>query len=371
MHVLAIVPLLLAALLGGIQVQDAGPVAANSRLWALTTDDSLTGAVVGVRGGPPWNAKLLAHTDGGRLLRRFGRNLFAVNAAAGTIRRAPLAGGQVQDYDLGPGSEPQDIHVPLALQFTPVAYVTRRFDPFLLELDLATGASRDVVDLSPVGGGAPIALGTMERDGSRLFVQVRVEEGAEVPGGARGVLAVVDLVQQALIDVDPLAPGVQGIALQGAPPRFKMQIVSRARTLFVSTTDSFLDARGGIERVDLDLLASIGFALTEEVGGSDMGGFVMTTPDEGYYVFHTDLLASTHLKHFTIPGGPDPGTEIVVLLNDTVDVIAHDPPRRAVFLPSGFAWGTPGLYMVSTRTNQVLGPPIDTLLRPHDVVVGY
>ncbi|NOT30623.1 MAG: hypothetical protein HOP15_09280 [Planctomycetes bacterium] len=370
MFVLAIVPLLLPALLVGTQVQSAGPVDASSRLWALTTDDSLAGAVVGVRGGPPWSASLLAHTDGGRLLRRFGRSLFAVNAGAGTIRRVAIAGGQVQDYDLGPGSEPQDVHVPPALLFPPLAYVTRRHAPFLLELDLATGASHDVVDLSPVGGGAPIALGTMERDGSRLFVQVRVEDGAEVPGGARGVLAVVDLVQQALIDVDPLAPGIQGIALQGAPPRFKMQLVSGTRTLFVSTTESFLDARGGIERVDVDQLASLGFALTEEVGGSDMGGFVMTSPEEGYYVFHTDLLASTHLKHFRVPNAPDPGLEIVVLLNDTVDVIAHDPARRAVFLPSGFAWGTPGLYMVSTRTNQVVGPPIDTLLRPHDVIVG-
>ena len=322
-----------------------------------------------MRGGPPWSADLLAPTDGGRLLRRFGRSLYAVNTAAGTIRRVAIAGGAVQDYVIGHGTEPQDIHVPTST-LAPRAFVTRRFDPFLLELDLTSGAMQDVVDLSPVGGGASIALGTMERDGALLFVQVRVEDDAEVPGEAHGVLAVVDLVQKVLIDVDPVAPGIQGVALQGAPPRFKMQIVAGTRTLFVSTTDSSLDARGGIETVDLDALASTGFALTEETGGSDMGGFVMISPDEGYYVFHTDLLASTHLKHFKVPNSPDPGFEIVVLLNDTVDVIAHDPARHAVFLPSGFAWGTPGLYMVSTHTHEVVGPPIDTIFRPHDLVVG-
>lgn len=371
MLVLDLLPCLFAAFLGSTKVQEAGPAIALERLWALTTDDGASGAVVTVRGGPPWSADVLAPTDGGRLLRRFGRNLYAVNSAAGTIRRVPLGGGPVQDYDIGAGSEPQDIHVRVpAMQLAPVAYVTRRHDPFLLELNLATGAGHKLVDLSPVGGGAEIALGTMERDGARLFVQVRVESGSSAaPGDTSGVLAVVDLTQKQLIDVDPLAPGIQGIALQGAPPRFKMQILPGTRTLFVSTTDSALDARGGIERVDLDLLASTGFAITEEVGGSDMGGFVMTAPDDGYYVFHTDLLASTHLKHFTA-AGPDPGFEIVVLLNDTVDHLAHDPVRGRIFLPSGHAWGEVGLYVVSTQTNQLLGPPVDTILRPHDVLVG-
>jgi hypothetical protein len=147
-----------------------------------------------------------------------------------------------------------------------------------------------------------------------------------------------------------------------------MQILGR--TLFVSTTDSFLDECGGIEMVDLDLLASTGFALSEAQVSADMGGFVMTAPDEGYFVFHTDIVASTHLKHFTIPNGPDPGFEIVVLLGDTVEVIAHDPVLGRVFLPSGFAWGEPGLYVVSTQTNELIGPPVDTLLPPHDVLVA-
>ena len=90
-----------------------------------------------------------------------------------------------------------------------------------------------------------------------------------------------------------------------------MQVLPSSRTLFVSTTDSALDARGGIEMVDLETLRSVGYALTEADGGSDMGGFVMTSEKEGYYVFHTDLLASTHLRHFTIGSGPDPGQEIV------------------------------------------------------------
>ncbi len=367
MHALALVPLL-AALYAPPQFRQDS-LAAPSRLWVLTTDDDVSGALVALR-GPPWSADALAPTAGGRLLRRFGRNLYALHTGAGTLRRVALTTGAFQDYAFGATSEPQDVHVPTGLAFAPRAYVTLRHDPVLLELDLATGTKQPFVDLSPVGGGAPIALGTIERDGAYLFVQVRVESESAVPGGASGVLAVIDLTQRALVDVEPLTPGIQGIALQGAPPRFKMQILPGTRTLYVSTTDSHLDARGGIEMVDLDKLKSQGFALTEETGGSDMGGFVMTSPEEGYYVFHTDLLASTHLKHFKVPDQPDPGFEIVVLLNDTVDVLAHDPSRRAIFLPSGVAWGTPGLYRISTVTNTVVGTPIDTLQRPHDVLVG-
>jgi len=360
---LLLAPCLLAA---AAQVQAAGPPAALHRLWALTTNDGQSGALVALDDRPPFAAAALAATDGGLRLRRFGRSLLALNTAASTVRLVPIGGGTPRDYALPAGSEPQDV---LVLPASPLAIVTRRQDPMLLELDLVTGALAEGVDLSPVGGGREMLLGTMERDGTRLFVQVRVEPLPGDPTPPGGVLAVVDLAQHALVDVDPLAPGVQGIALQGAPPRGKMQILPGTRTLFVSTTDSLYDARGGIERVDLDLLASTGFALTEEAGGSDMGGFVMTAPDEGWYVFHTDFAPSTHLKHFTTAGGPDPGPEVVVFLGDTVDVLVHDPVRARVYLPSGFAWTGAGLYAVDTRTLQPLGAPLDAGLAPHDVVV--
>jgi hypothetical protein len=223
-----------------------------------------------------------------------------------------------------------------------------------------------------VGGGAAIELGTMERDGARLFVQVRVAAAAGAEDAREldtGALAVVDLATETLLDVDPVAPGVQGVALQGAPPRFRMQIVPGTRRLFVSTTDSTNDVRGGVEMVDLDALASVGYAVSEATGHSDMGGFVMLDDDAGYYVFHTDLLASTHLVPFTVSGGPAPSPAIVDLLGDTVDSLAYDPILRRLYLPSGFAGGPSGLHVYSTVTNEPLGPPLDTGLRPQDVLV--
>jgi hypothetical protein len=65
-----------------------------------------------------------------------------------------------------------------------------------------------------------------------------------------------------------------------------------------------------------------------------LGGFLMTSPDEGFFVFHTDLLASTPLKHFTIAMSPDDTPEIAILFGDQAEVLAYDPRQEFLFLPS-------------------------------------
>jgi len=149
-----------------------------------------------------------------------------------------------------------------------------------------------------------------------------------------------------------------------------MQIIQETRTLFVSTTDGLLDQRGGIEMVNLDSLSSVGYALSE-LQIADLGGFVMTSPYGGFFVFHTDLATSTHLKRFTIFGGPDPGPEMIVLLGDQIEVLAYDPKAKRVFLPSGFSDAVAGIYVFDAVTKQPIGPgPIDTGMKPHDVLVA-
>jgi len=176
-----------------------------------------------------------------------------------------------------------------------------------------------------------------------------------------------------LVDADPARPGTQAVELAGAPPHLKMRI--RGRRLFVSTTLHRLDNRGGIEMVDLDRLVAIGFALTEEqASGADLGGFVLTGDDAGYFVLHTDIVASTHLHRFTVSGGPVQGPELITLLGDAVDSLAYDARARRLFRPTGDArFGpAPGVFVLDTRTDRVVpGTPFDTGLRAHDVVVVH
>jgi len=345
------------------------------QLIAAVTDDLVSGRVLDVRGGPPWTVSTIRPTSGGQLLRRCRNDLYLVNSTAGTIERFTMGVGPGEVFDLGAGSEPQDVwttgrrpRVRCGRSSEPeLAFVTRRYNPVLLGVDLATGEEIDLVDLSPVGAGAPIELGTMIVDGSHLFVQVKVlAQGVEPLD--QGILAVVNWRRQTLVDTDPIAAGIQGVALQGAPPRLKMQIIAATRTLFVSATEGTLDGRGAIEMVDLDSLTSIGFALSErEI--ADLGGFVMTSPDAGYFVFHTDFAASTHLKPFTIQGGSDPNPEIAILLGDEVETLVHDPQLNRLYMPTGAAAGPTGIHVIDTTTNSLVpGGPILTGEQVRDLI---
>lgn len=338
----------------------------QARAFFAATAAGFTGAgnVIEVRGGPPWFDGDVAPTAGGRFLRRFGRFLYVVNTGNGSITRLRKDGGELRTIDVGVASAPQDVR-PTA---PGTLYITRRDDPRLWRYDLVTGSGVDAVDLGVLAGAnETLMLRTMHSDGGRLFVQLDLRDSH---GASRGVLGVVDLVTEQLVDVDPLQPGIQGIQLAGAPPHLRMQVLGR--TLFVSTTGDRLDNRGGIERVDLDTLASIGFALTEEqIGGADLGGFVMLSADEGYAVAHTDIIASTHLRHFTLGEGPTPGPDLVTLLGDAVESLAYDARNERLYLPSGFAgFGAERrVFVLDTRTRQLEGM-IPTAESVHDLVIS-
>ena len=340
----------------------------SGHLVAVTADGFADGSgeLVDVRGGPPWSAAPLATTGGGRHVRRFGRSYWVTDEASGRVTRFRGDGTLLLELHLGDQSMPQDVWRPDPTR----AFVTRRDATGLLRVELASGVVHEAVDLSVLAGPSEtIVQRTMEQDGARLFVQVGLL-GSQ--GASRGVLAVVDLATETLLDVDPLAPGVQGIALDGAPPHLKMQVVPSTRTLFVSSTDGRLDNRGGIEMVDLDGLVSVGYAVTEaQAGGVDLGGFVLTSPAGGYLVFHTDIVPSTHLHAFTLAGGME-APELLTLLGDAVEVLVHDRARGRLYLPSGFAsfGALPGIHVFDASTGRPVGSPIQTGMKPHDLVLG-
>jgi hypothetical protein len=322
--------------------------------------------LLAVRDVPPWHVRPRARFPG-QSLRVFGRRLFAVDPPGGAVLVVDHPSGVARTLDFGATSEPQDV-----LALGRHAFVTLRNESALRHVDLATGRVRGSVDLAPLARpGETVALGRMIRDGLVLFVQVKVVGGLAHgdPYDDRGLLAVVDLLGEALLDADPLTAGVQGIALAGAPPLHDMQIVETSRTLFVSTTDGYLDGRGGIEMVALDTWRSLGFALHEQEI-ADLGGFVMTSPTEGFFVFHTDLLASTHLKPFTVGGGVPAGPEMVVFF-DVVDELAYDPLRERVHLPGRYGSATPLVHAFDARTHApVVGGPIVLPEHAYDVLVA-
>lgn len=339
------------------------PKAAAPEVWVATSHFLGAGSLVRLHGEPPGVAEEIALPDEIDRLRAFGDDIFALSSQGGTITRVRRGkGAPAEVWDFGPGSAPRDV-----LVVGGEAVVSLGGSTALRRVDLATGDVETWTDLAPLAAKEEaLELGTLARDGDRLFVQVKLDASpalADPPPTDRGVLGVVGLGRGRLLDVDPGVPGVQGVALEGAPPGGKMQVLGRE--LFVSTATAVLDGRGGIEVVDLDGLVSLGLVLSEEVI-ADLGGFVMTGPEAGWFVFHTDLLASSHLKPFTVAGGPSAEPEVIVIF-DVVDALAWDAVRGKVYLPSGFG-SAPGVW-VADVAGEVISGFYPTGLPARDVVV--
>jgi hypothetical protein len=246
-------------------------------------------------------------------------------------------------------------------------YVTRGASTQLLRLDLLTGATEEVVDLSAFADsdGDP-DMGMMLVHEGRLFIQLRLLDNNHML--TEPLLAVVDIASETLIDADPVQPGVQAIALQGTAPKGKMQIDAVSRRLLVSATGSLHDT-GGIELIDLEKLQSQGFAVDElsPNAGADTGAFVLTEASFGYFSFSTDFAPSSHLHTFTIPGSGEFGPELQTTLLYVVPRILHDPTTQLLFWPEGGFVDSGVLVFDAITGNKLTAAPVPTSGLPTDL----
>jgi hypothetical protein len=276
-----------------------------------------------------------------------------------------------QVYAIPGASDPLDI----AVVGPELAYVTRRFSNQLLRLDLAVGATQEVLDLG--GFEHPdgiLDVGMMAVHEGRLFVQIAVFAAGVTEAGEeplpRAYLAVVDIASEQLIDANRTMPHTQAIELAGTPAKHKMQIDQQTRRLFVSASGAFFD-EGGLEMVDLDTLRSLGLIVAEADGNvaADLGSFVLVRPDRGYLVFSTDLLPSSHLHDFTIVGGAAPVPEYHTAVDYRVPTMVHEASTDSFFLPEG-GMGGDGVHVFDAANGiRLTGSILPTTGTPTDVAL--
>jgi len=333
----------------------------------------------------PWAFDAGAIAVGGSPSLRFaGNRLYAVGGADGSVAAIDCQSWSVaRVYLLGAQSQLLDI----AVVGSQVAYLTTRDSTQLLRLNLATGIAQQALDVAGFENpGGILAAGMMAVDAGRLIVQVsRFESSATDAGsavGPTGYLAVVDIASGQLVDVDPIQPGIQAIALQGTFPKYKMKLLRDPRRLYLSASGEYFD-EGGLEEVDLDALASLGLVIAEADGNTaaDLGSFAMVAPDRGFLVSSTDFAPSSHLSRFSFTGGVQL-EELFVTVDYRVPTMVHDPQTHTVFVPDG---GTTNAYSIfdadtGERLNRdplLLGGPatdIELLCDPEqscDCAVGY
>lgn len=319
----------------------------------------------------PWLTPQLG-IDGRATLRSAGGRLYAASQATGSIQVIDAL--RWRRLSSWPGGGGCGSAVDIAVVNARRAYISCANATHLLRLDPETGSTTNVVDLSVFADadGRP-DLGWMTQHGGRLFVQIRRLDDIHGGFAPPGMLAVVDLATETLIDCDPQRPGIQAIELAGTYPKFKMQVVPQTRRLFVGATGGWMDA-GGIEMVNLDTLRSEGLVIREidDMTGADLGAFVMVSPTRGYLTFTTDLLLSSHLHAFDIATGMDPA-ELHTALNYFAPHMVYDPATGLLFVPDGGLAPTPGVHVfdaasgdrLTTIASPTNGDPVDLeMIRP-------
>jgi hypothetical protein len=250
-----------------------------------------------------------------------------------------------------------------------VAYVTRGTATHLLRLDLDTGATTEVLDLSFLADtdGIP-EMGMMAIQEGRLFIQIRRLD----PNGyfePPAYLAVMDLATEQLVDADPQTPGVQAIQLAGTFPKLKMQRANQRGRLYVSATGIAFDD-GGLEAIDTRKLRSLGLVVAEADGqvGVDLACFAFVRSRAGYLVFTTDFAVSTHLHPFSLDGEVDPIPTIPNRVGYTASVLVYDKGSGVLFFPDGPAPNA-GVLPIDGKTGRPLAETIPTWSIPSDLAL--
>jgi hypothetical protein len=351
-------------------VRQRAALAGSQRRLAVAWDDfeQDTSFLQLMSAEAPWAFEGSPVTVGsGAILHLAGGRIYAVSRAAGSLAVFEADDlTPVDTYDLGETCQPADV----AVVGSSHAYVSCSAGTHLMRLDLGNGQTSDVVDLSPFADADGIPdMNLMAAHAGRLFVQLLRVDNINGGFALPPYLAVFDIATEKLVDADPVAPGVQAIALEGTPPKFKMQVMPEEQQLFVSASGGFFD-EGGIEIVDLASLQSLGLAIAEADGetAADLGAFVMIDSDAGYLVFSTDFALSSHLHAFSVQNGVDP-VEHHVQLNYFVPVLVHNPQTDSLFWPEG-GGVLNGVLVFNALTGERLtrdpvatsGPPSDMIL---------
>jgi hypothetical protein len=347
----------------------AGAASASGQHVAIAWNDfdAGTGFLGAISASNPWSVSRAPISVGldSVLHSAFGK-LYVVSPGDRTVRVVdPRSWTVERSIVLAPGDDPLDIKV-----VSPeLAYVTRGGARQLLEVDLAAGTTREGVDLSVLADADGVPdQGTMAVHDGRLFIQLRRVNFDDPAPFPQPFVAVVDLASNQLVDVDPGRAGLQAIELDGTFPKMKMQVVEQTGKLLVSATGGFFDD-GGIEVVDLDSLRSEGLAIREDddFTGADLGAFVMVGPEDGFLVYSTDLLLSSHLHQFSLARGVDP-TELAVALDYFSPAVEFHDPTNTVFFPLGGSLENGLLAFDATTgarlTDQLIatsGPPTDLI----------
>jgi hypothetical protein len=146
-----------------------------------------------------------------------------------------------------------------------------------------------------------------------------------------------------------------------------------AGTLYVAEPVPLFEGIGAYQRVDLETFSATTLPILENHG--EVGGFVMTGTDEGWFITHTEFgpSPSSHLARVTAAGS----TGLWATFTPAhIDRLAFDSATSQLFFPDGCTTNcksnqTTGVQVFDAiTTTQLTTTAIDVGFPPIDVVVA-
>ncbi|MBP6875964.1 MAG: hypothetical protein KBD56_07840 [Candidatus Eisenbacteria bacterium] len=256
----------------------------------------------------------------------------------------------IRQFSVGTGSNPQEICFVEAGR----AFVTRYDDNELWEIDPRTGQHTDTIDLAPLADadGLP-EMHAMAIHGGFLYVTLeRLNRDSWMPEPP-SYLAVIDLADNSLVDMDPALPGMQGFPLQATNPYSGIVIDPLTGDFLIGETGDYGVLDGGIERFDPGLRVSLGMAIGEAELGGDLNAWKTANGDDGFAVVMTPFPEShTNVVAFTLRSGENQGT--IASSSEYAYADLHvDVPRGQLFVADR-SYANPGIRVYDLETHAQL-----------------
>ena len=343
----------------------ANSSSAQSDLFVITTDFSTGSTAFLAANAAEAEVNLLGiHSDAvghyhdGRvyIVNRLGQDNILVLDAMDL--RTPLT-----QFSVGNGANPHDIEIVAPDK----AYVTRYDAASLLIVNPQDGAELGEIDLSAFADadGLP-EVSQIVRVGDRLYLSCqRLDRNGGWGPVDVSYLIVVDLATDTLVDVDPDAEGIQGIALSVANPN-SMAVIGEQ--IAVGVVVGFGDRAGGVEIVDTATNRSLGLAVSEEGLGGDITSMVLVDQNRGYAVVADENFANS-VRPFELSSGTV-DAPLEDISGGFIPSLAVDGDRLIVADRGSFSDpASAGLKFYDAATGAFLSGPIDTGLPPQDIVV--
>jgi hypothetical protein len=340
-------------------------------VFAVTTDYGPSGRFSIADVVPPWSVDAnLGSIHSDAVARHHGGLIYVVNRLYADniqVLDPEQNFATVIQFSVGPGSNPQDI----AVVSPDHAYVSRYETAWLYEVDPTVGAILDSIDLSGFADADGIPdMAQMALVGDLLFVAIqRLDRDNYWLPVSPSYLAVIDTNTNALVDADPVAPGIQGIELTGLNPTSEIHVDEEAGIIYVGESGQWDVSDGGVDAVDAVGLTALGFVTTEDQLGGDLGDFTLpvngrahavvsvSTPGWESYCVSFDWTDGDLINEVWRPGG------------FSVEDIEVHPGTGQLFLCDR-TYTDPGVRVFSAADGtQLTTGPLDVGLPPFDLVI--